>query len=101
MVEPVTHKQMNDQFHIHSEAMKKFISQEFKNKEKLDSAHRENLDQRMSEGSKKMEDHHDTLYGNGGDGLVKLVDRLWQGRYWVSVLALAVVGKIIADIFMK
>jgi hypothetical protein len=55
----------------------------------------------MSEGSKKMEDHHDTLYGNGGDGLVKLVDRLWQGRYWVSVLALAVVGKIIADIFMK
>ena len=90
MPNPVTHQQMKD-----------YTKEQFEIYRKLDEAHREAMEQRMNEGSKKMAEHGETLYGNGTDGLVLLVDRLWQGRWWVTALAVAVVGKILADVFVK
>jgi len=112
MPESMTLKEINDLLYSRDKdlvkamekrdgALKEFITEQFENHNALEAAHRETLDQRLQEGSKKIAELDCILTGNGKDGLVVLVDRLWQGRWWVTVLALAVVGKIVADIFLK
>ena len=81
--------------------MKAFIVEQFENHNALEEAHRETLDERLYVGSKNIAELDCVLHGNGKDGLVMIVDRLYQSRWVVSVLAVTVLGKILADIFLN
>jgi len=81
--------------------MKAFIVEQFENHNALEEAHRETLDERLHVGSKNIAELDCVLHGNGKDGLVMIVDRLYQSRWVVSVLAVTVLGKILADIFLN
>ena len=81
--------------------MKAFIVEQFENHNALEEAHREVLDERLHVESKNIAELDCILHGNGKDGLVMIVDRLYQSRWVVSVLAVTVLGKILADIFLN
>ena len=81
--------------------MKAFIIEQFENHNALEDAHREILDERLHTGSKNIAELDCILNGNGKDGLVMIVDRLYQSRWVVSVLAVTVLAKILADIFLN
>ena len=100
MSDPITLDDLIKTLEKRDSALKEFIAEQFENHNALEAAHRETLDQRLQEGAKKITELDVILTGNGKDGLVVLVDRLWQGRWWVTVLAFAVVGKILSDIFI-
>ena len=89
--EIITPKQMDDLLCAKDHEFKDFINAKFDQHEKMDKL-------RLSPIKKDLEEVHGAVFGNGSEGLKLYVDRLWQSRHWIWVIAVSVAGKVVFDI---
>tara|TARA_R100001244_G_scaffold25051_1_gene25172 strand:+ start:173 stop:487 length:315 start_codon:yes stop_codon:yes gene_type:complete len=89
--EILTPKQMDDLLCAKDHEFKDFINAKFDQHEKMDKL-------RLSPIKKDLEEVHGAVFGNGSEGLKLYVDRLWQSRNWIWVIAVSVAGKVVFDI---